>query len=97
MDAFLAVVTGCWGTELRVQVSSCLLFLLRNLPLFLPLRKPAHSEWRGERVGEKEADTGVLILLKPYNHQETRCNYPEHCGSWDACKCLSAVLNAVLD
>lgn len=66
----------------------------------VPSPEETSSQWlwgkKGGRDGSRQ-DTGVLLLLKPYNHQETCCNYPEHCGSWDACKCLSAMLYTVLD
>lgn len=87
--AFLALVTGS-----NVQHN----FLLDSFViLFLPLSKPANSECGGGRVGETKHNTGVSLLPKPHNHQDTCCNYPGHRGSWDACKCLSALLCTALD
>lgn len=94
--AFLALITGCHESEFTAQLSPYL-FLLCSLTVFLPLSKSAQTECGGDRVGERKQHTGVLVLPKPYNRQDTCCNYPEHCGSWDACKCLSAVLCTVLD
>lgn len=87
VHAFLVLVTVCHEIEYTAQ-----LFLDSFVqPVFLPLSKAAHSECGGERVGETKENTGVSLLPKPHNHQDTCCNYPEHLGSWDACKCLSAL------
>lgn len=76
VHAFFALFTGCHWDWMYSTTFLFLVFLC-CLIVFLSLGKPVHCECRGERVGQRKQSIGVLLLLKPYNHQDIFCNYPK--------------------